>query len=229
MPTDDEYTVTEALDQSTGVVHRLYSYRRKRCHRVKLTGKIAAQLAGYTLIEKDLRSASAWLDEINGLNSDDPRIRGEQYGRGKDRKKYLLIKGLFVAALTFYGKCFSKCEGRPVKLERANLDDKFLELHDECMEYRHNFAAHSGAASLEYVEVALVMPRKRKASILPQIYTELFQPDLMLPDHGQATMNELFEHVREIAQTKRDRLAMKILKDEVLPKGIDYWLSRNVG
>ena len=63
----------------------------------------------------------------------------------ENRELFNTVKGLFVAALTIYGKRFTSCEGRRVKLEKKNLSEDFHETHDEAMAFRHNFAAHSGA------------------------------------------------------------------------------------
>ncbi len=63
---------------------------------------------------------------------------------GRDRMRYNLIKGLFVAALTFYAKSFATCEGRKVKLEKKNHDDDFQKKNQLIIDLRKNFAAHSG-------------------------------------------------------------------------------------
>ncbi len=205
---------------------RLYSYKRKPCRRVVLTSRLAEQLAGYSLIEKDLRSGIAWLGEVDELHTEGPTRTNERFARGTDRKKYTIIKGLFVAALTFYGKCFSKCEGRPVKLERAQLVESFRETHDTAIRYRHNFAAHSGAEKLESVEIALVLPLKAKTNVMPKLYRELFQPDLLSASAGDVSFKDLFEHARAIAVSKMELLSVKILEEDVLPKGRAHWLGK---
>ena len=222
----DDYAVKEIVEPRTGKVHRLYTYKRKPCRRVVVQSRLADQLAGYTLVEKDLRNVLSWLAEIEQRHTDGPTRKDEHYARSPDRAKYNLIKGLFVAALTFYGKCFSKCEGRPVKLERAQLSEHFRQLHDTCMKYRHNFAAHSGSERLEHVEVVVVLPLQSKKPVLPNLYRELFQPDLLSPSAGELTLSELVEHARSIAVTKTDLLSKKILNEEVLPKGREYWLKK---
>lgn len=216
----------EVLEQATGKVHRLYSYKRKPCRRVILDSRLAEQLSGYALIEKDLRSAKIWIEEINCIHTAGPTKDGDNFYRSTDRKKYNLIKGLFVAALTFYGKSFSKCEGRPVKLERVQLDEPYRELHETCMKYRHNFAAHSGAERLESVEIALVFPLKSSTPVLPKLYRELRQPDLFSPPTGEIKIEDLFEHARAVAVNKMELLSKKILTEEVLPKGQAFWLRK---
>lgn len=220
----DDWSVNEFLDKTTGKVYRRYTYKRKPCIRVVLNSKLSQQLAGWTLIEKDLRNVGVWLKEIESRHKEAPKRKGESYGHSRDRDTYNLIKGLFVAALTFYGKCFSKCDGRPVKMERAQLEERYRVLHDECISYRHNFAAHSGAAKIESVEIALVFPEKLRAGVSPKIYHELFQPDLAWPSgDDEVTFQQLTEHARSLAKAKITRLSDKILHEEVLPKGYGYW------
>ena len=177
------------------------------------------------MIEKDLRSALTWLDEIEKRHAEQWTEKTASFGRARDRDNYNLVKGLFVAVLTFYGKCFSRCEGRPVKLERAQLAVKFHRLHDDCIEYRHNFAAHSGAKKIEHVEVALVYPSKQKKEVNFKIFREIHQPDLFWPKSGETSLRELLEHAREKALAKIDLLAEKIVKEEVIPNADRYWLK----
>lgn len=224
--THEGFSVKDFVEPQTGIARRIYSYKRKPCRRVLLNSRLCNQLAGYTLIEKDLRSVLTWLSEIENRHTEIPTRKGEIYGRGADRSNYNLIKGLFVAALTLYGKCFTKCEGRPVKLERAQLDEQFHRLHDECIAYRHNFAAHIGAKKLEYVEIALVSPIKYKEKVNFRIYQELYQPDLFWPSPGDITLTQLVEHTRLIAKQKCELLVEKIEREEVKPNAEKYWQAK---
>jgi hypothetical protein len=219
---NEYWQVKEILDPTTGKVERLYSYKRKPCRRVLLNSKLAQQLAGYSLIEKDLRSTRSWLKEISARHV--PREhKNFSFRHSRDRETYDLIKGLFVASLTFYGKCFTTCEGRRIKLDRSLLEEPWRGTHDEVLSYRNNFAAHSGAEKFEEVKIALVFP-KRKPNVIPKIYRELQQPDLAWsgPKEG-ASFIELVEHVGFIVARKIQLLDEKILKEEVLPKGHHYW------
>lgn len=218
----DHFDVRHFVDPTTGTTHRIYTYKRRPCSRIHLKSRLADQLSGYTLIEKDLRNSLAWLAEIEARHDEGPIRNDGAYHNGKNRENYTTIKGLFVALLTFYGKCFSKCEGRPVKMERAQLDERFHKLHNECIEYRHNFAAHSGAKKLEHVEVALIFPKKQKRQVAFKIYRELLQPDLFWPKKGELSLRELIEHAREIANRKIDLLAKKIIDEEVVPNAEVY-------
>ncbi|MEH6566819.1 MAG: hypothetical protein V7756_15930 [Halopseudomonas sp.] len=115
-----DFKAAHTIDSLTGEVSRTYTHKGKQCKAIPLSSKLCNQLAGYTLIEKDLRSALIWLDEIEKRHNESPKDPSHRFGYGTNRENYTIIKGLFVALLTFYGKCFTKCEGRPVKLEKHN-------------------------------------------------------------------------------------------------------------
>ena len=200
--------------------HTQYYFKRKRAPRIELRGKIAKQLAGYVLIEKDLRSVTVWLNEIERLN-----LRSDVEGHlemSVDREKFNLIKGLYVAALTFYGKCFTSCEGRRVKLEKSIIDVKFRNTHDEVMRMRHNFAAHSGADSFEEVKIAVVLYPNKRPVRLPKIYRELSQADFR-DNHENETFVALAEHVRSRVIDKAKIIENRLVDKEVLPKGYEFW------
>ena len=219
----EEWSFKEIVEPVTGKTRRHYFYRRKPCKRILLDSHLAKQLAGYVLIEKDLRSAGIWLAEIDEIRGSDG---GGRNVHAKDRERYNLVKGLFVAALTFYGKAFSQCEGRRAQLNRRQLDQSFLEAHDEAISYRNNFAAHSGAKLLEKAEIALVLPPKTKRDKEPMIYREMTQPDYIESAQGEKSFSELIEHVRLIPLKKIDELSEKIFQEEVLPRGYEYWSKK---
>lgn len=219
-----EWSVMEVIDPKTGKVRRHYKYKGKACKRITLDTHMSRQLAGYVLIEKDLRSASLWLNEIDKIRGKDMNLEGSHHT--KDRERYNIVKGLFVAALTFYGKAFAQCEGRRVKLERMQIAADFLNVHDHAISFRNNFAAHSGAELIERAEIALVLPPKSTRMIIPNIYREMTQPDFAAQPKGEKTFAELTEHARSIALCKIAQLNEKILKEEVLPKGYAYWNSK---
>ncbi|WP_447578325.1 hypothetical protein [Achromobacter kerstersii] len=220
------YSHKTFIEANTGKVHRIYSYNGKPCRRFELTGRLVDQLRGYLLIEKDLRNVIEWLGQLNAEMEKLPSRPGRATKVWKfnpDRKQGLLMKALFVSSLTFYAKGYTKCEGRPVKMERQQLDENFRGVHDEVMRYRHNFAAHSGSEGIEHVRIALVIPRKAKRPVDPEIFVELNQPEagLLLP--GELSMLDLCEHARSVVKTKVDTLLKKIAVEEVAAKGWDHW------
>ncbi len=222
---DGHWSKRTVFDQKTGIWYNKYFYKRKPAHRILLDTPKSKTLAGYILIEKDLRSAIIWLEEIIELLSEDENFHEDMnfVQTAYDRKKFNILKGLFVSALTFYAKSFAACEGRKVKLERSNLDEDYKKVHDNAMEYRHNFAAHSGAKKIEFVRIVLVLDQKRKAQ--PYLVKELGQPDTF----GFNEMHELcklFKYVRSLVNQKINALTGKIMKEDIFSRGTEYWYEK---
>ena len=113
-----------------------------------------------------------------------------------------------------------------MKLERRQLSAEFHSAHGNAIMYRNNFAAHSGAKVLELAEVAVVLPPKSKAGIGPNLYREMTQPDYYSTTAEDKSFADLIEHSRELAVRKIVQLTEKVLKEDVLPKGYDYWARK---
>ncbi|WP_420600718.1 hypothetical protein [Neptuniibacter sp.] len=212
----DGWTILETYIPGKGLSNE-YFYLDKKAPSVRMTDKISQQYAAYTLIEKDLRSVVFWLEEIERLSPD-------QTDRVKDPDKMNIIKGLFVAALTFYGKCFASCEGRKVKLERSNIDEEFQDAHDHVMILRHNFAAHSGAENFEEVSVSLALHPSKKSDMKPKLYTELSQPDYISAE--SLAFKELAAHLQKTTFAKRSSVGEVVLEKVVAPKGKMHWYKK---
>jgi len=223
---DPSWEYFTVLEPKKFVAYNNYYYKRTKCHRLVIGTRKAKVMAGYRLIEKDLRNCKVWLKQVRDLLAEDPKNIGAKKNlkNTEDRDKYNLVKGLFVAALTIYGKCFTNCEGRRVRLQTKDIDEKHQETHDEAMAFRHNFAAHSGAKNLEYSNVVIVLDSKRKRATLPKVVTELIQPD----SWGVESIDEFIElvdHVRQFALKKFDTLS-DLVEREALEKGPDYWYRK---
>jgi|SRR5690554_749592 len=212
----DGWTIIETFIPGKGLSNE-YLYEEKPAPSVQMTDKISEQYGAYSLIEKDLRSVIIWLDEIE-------KLAPEDLDRWKNPAKMNLVKGLFVAALTFYGKCFTSCEGRGVKLEKSMIDPEYLDLHDHIMKLRHNFAAHSGAENFEEVKVSLALHPSKKSAMKPQLYSELSQPDYLIGE--DVPFKALAESIRKKVFEKRARVGDTVLERVVLPKGKMYWYKK---
>ena len=132
---------------------------------------------------------------------------------------------MVVAAITTYGKCFNRAEGRGVKLERKNLEPEYFEVHDEAMELRNNYTAHSGMKQIEYATLVVILEPNKNRSGPPKMSMELSQPSsLTVPQLTKII--ELAEHSREFEKNKTKTLEEKIFEDEVLNKDKAYWYSK---
>jgi hypothetical protein len=221
---NDLWTSEFIVEPYSGKYYNNYFYKNQHAHRIVIETKKAAALAGYMLIGKDLRSAITWLNYINEQLKNEPSFTDPIGSVQTPNKDYFIImKGLFVAALTFYGKSFATCEGRKVKLEKSNLEDQFHDDHDDALEYRHNYAAHSGAKKLEHAVVVLALDKNKESN--PFFSRELYQPDLISRDDTNRFIS-LFEHAKAFAERKIETLSDKVYEEDVLSKGGDYWYAK---
>lgn len=216
-------TTKKFVDPITGKFEVRYFWKRNPVYKVALRGKLVEQLAGYTLIHKDLTNALRWFRRAEELVPETTKRDGHSYSLAKDRETFDLVKGLFVAALTFYGKCFTQAQGRKAQIPRDWIGAEYRKTHDEYMKYRHNFAAHSGDERLEMAETFLLVNPKKAREILPYLTTVRFQPDVMLPSAPDKKFVELVEHLLAQLHERHDALAEKILSELILPKGNEFW------
>ncbi len=213
----DGWTIEEHYDHAEGLKNQ-YFFDKQKAPSIKMVDKISQQYAAYTLIDKDLRSVIFWLEEIE-------RQSPEHLDRVKNPDKMNLIKGLFISALTFYGKCFTSCEGRRLKLDRnKHISEEHRKTHDQVMKLRHNFAAHSGAENFEEVQVSLVLHPSEESNMKPQLYTELKQPDWVSKD--SLDFISLAKYLQKTIKEKRDSVGDKVLETIVQPKGKSYWYNK---
>jgi hypothetical protein len=212
----DGLEITELFSEEEGA-HNEYRFKGKIAPSIIMSDPVSLRYAAYSLIEKDLRVALFWLNEIEKLAP----ILDE---RRRNPAKMNVIKGLFVAAVTFYAKCFTTCEGRKVKLDRKLLDSDYLPIHDDVMKLRHNFTAHSGSENCEGAKVSLVLHPNKKLQAEPQLFSEIYQPDYA--EFDELSFKELVEHLREVVWQKRCEAGNAVMGKVVAPKGINYWYCK---
>lgn len=208
---DPDWEVIENVDSETLELKNKYYYRGRRAKRVVLTSPIARQVCGYVLIERDLRNVIEWFGAVkirlisqygeNGIPKSPVKASGVDFN---------LTKAIFVAAITFYGKLFTVAEGRRVSLQESWIEGPILEeAHKELISSRHNFTAHSGKDSDEYVNLVVAWKRISKEGVAVTIATELKQPVAPTPDQLDVFIR-LAESLRTPVIAKIKRLQEKI-------------------
>ena len=223
---DDPFWTYETVLKPDGFdMYNKYYYKRNKAKRIVLDTPISKAYSGYKLIEKDLRNCLIWLRIIEKHLNEEPRYsnQSQNLDNTDNRELFDMIKGLFVASLTIYGKCFTTCEGRRIKLERDNLDESHKDTHDYAMSFRHNFAAHSGAKNMEFARFVVVLEPKKYKSKRPVTVAELLQPDTWGLENVKEFIG-LAESARIFALEKVEMLHEK-LDEYVLKKGKDYWYA----
>lgn len=221
-----DWDTVKILEPDTGRFSCRYTYKRKKALRVVIETKKSQALSGYILIEKDIRNILIWLSEVKRMLESDEQSRNQKgHIASENRDLFNIIKGLFVASLTFYGKCFTTCEGRKIKLDKKFVEDKFKEKHDEMMDMRHNFAAHSGAKKMEVARVVLALDANKKKMTHPHLAKELYQPDSISLDSVDLFILAI-ESLQKSVNRKIDTLVDKVFTDDILSKGLDYWYKK---
>src|SRR5206468_1113954 len=129
---------------------------------------------------KDLGNALQWAMQAESMVPKETPSEG-RYVASQNREVSDLVKALFVAALTFYAKAFTKAEGRRAHMSPDWLDAEYREAHNCFMEFRHNFAAHSGEKQLESAKSFLVLVPDADEGPY-RLMTSRSQPDVVLSD-----------------------------------------------
>jgi hypothetical protein len=199
-----------------------YYYKKRQADQRYLTSKLAQQYNGYRLINKDLRSTIIWLKKINDYLD---QIPDKNCGNNVplDRETADIVKGLWVAALTFYGKCFSSAEGRKIKLDRTFLDLIHCKQHDFYLKLRNQFAAHSGLDSYEGSRIVLLVAPNING--LTMLWDEVHQLDYISND----TRNDLLvlvEYVQQKVKNKLEELRNEIEIKEAKAMANKYWSKK---
>ena len=127
----------------------------------------------------------------------------------------------------FYGKCFTKAQGRGTSLSKSFVPHEYHDKHDEILEYRHTLAAHSGKGPWDTGKVRLVLPPQKGSELWKGLKGEVRRFDFEDDRLDDFPFLKLIKTVREKALAKMSKVGEKILKDLVFCKGEDYW-SRNL-
>ncbi|WP_102363275.1 hypothetical protein [Vibrio cyclitrophicus] len=219
-------TSKKHIDPQTGQAHVHYFWKRNKVPLVEITGKLPNKLSGLTLIQKDLGNALKWMQLAQNL-AKGTDITGN-FVKANNRETFDVIKALFVASLTFYGKCFTEANGRNAQASRNWLDEDYKELHDYYMNFRHNFAAHSGDEKIELAKTFVLLHPKKKQELLPFLPTIRLQPDVVLPrtDSEEKGLEDLIVYVSKLVTERYNKLSQKIIHDLVLVEETAYWREK---
>lgn len=216
------------IDSETGEFKAVYTFNNEIVDRIKLSGRIADRASSLSLIHRDLKSAKEWYQIANELaGRNELRTDGKLYGNILDIDLSSEIRALFVASLTFYGKAFSEAKGRKLKMERDWLDSECFGLHDCIINYRHNFAAHSGNQDYESAETSLLLIRKNGKTFY-QAVTDRKQLSMIGVEDEHVDMINLFEHAIQVVEKKYNETLERI-RTYVMQKSYSFWCLAATG
>lgn len=216
------WSVREFIDVE-GFFSRSYFFKKSKAFRVELTDPLSRQLSGYKLIEKDLRNVLIWLDTIEMLLTP-PKNKSTSFHLSNNKRASEVAKGLFISSLVSYGKCFSRCDGRKIKLEKNIISTEYMLTHQEVICLRNNYAAHGGNSIGERCDIVILIPRRRFLNkIFPVIHAEIYQLNYKGIINEGKNFKSLVAHVKMELDKKIHILEQKILSNNTAPKMMDYW------
>lgn len=130
----DGWIVEERIFAKEVKSTRSYYFRNQLAVRHELKTVGARRLAGLTLIEKDLRTLTAWVEALNAMAAALMPSRLPEKAAVlfmPDDERMLVARGLYVAVLATYGKLFTEAQGRGSKLDGTDCgsDPEQLRLH----------------------------------------------------------------------------------------------------
>jgi len=137
-----------------------YKYHKQKAIRHPLNSRVAKRYAAFWTILADIDSVKAFVKQINKLI---------EFNSGQDvleENQQILIQGLFIAALTTYGRCFTSSGGRkntPQANEIFSGDRNALKRHEIIMDLRNAYAAHHHELQgQEFIPVLLTVNKRGK-------------------------------------------------------------------
>ncbi|HHF0505211.1 TPA: hypothetical protein ACPHRY_004578 [Vibrio antiquarius] len=226
-PNEEKYLESKLIfDDQTGKASARLTYKRKPLYSVPLTGRIPSQIAGYSLINKDLKNARQWaytaISMTNAAHSHAQVTKGN-YFLSQDREQFDMIKALFIASLTFYAKAFTKCEARNAKLARKDLSNDFREDHDFYMNLRNKYVAHSGSEDLESAQPHMLLSPKKNSKFVPRMHIIRSQPDVAISEDEATSFVALIDHVISLVDTKVIKASEKLFEEHIATHSIEFW------
>ncbi|MFO9478557.1 hypothetical protein SDB42_06390 [Legionella pneumophila serogroup 1] len=157
----DTYWFEKTTITAAGKPIVTYHFQRKSADafpEIIFDTKISRQLAGYSLIEKDIRDIRELLKEHNLLFS-----KTENPGESH------LLKALMKAIVVTYGKCFAKADGRKIMLNTKHVKSpQRLELHHSIINMRNQYVAHGGVSTHEEIKITLLCPPSKEIKKIRQ-------------------------------------------------------------
>lgn len=214
--------IVTRLDPHTGDVTVEHRLQGQLLPSVRLSGANVERYAGWLLIEDDLEASLNWYRKSEDLRNEHSPQDGSRYSQIENRDVLDIVKALFVASLTFYGKAFADAEGRRVRMRREQLNESFRRAHDDFIRYRHQLAAHSGADKIESaVAHAYLMPLDDGAHL--NISLTGIQPSF-LADQNNQSFETLIEHALQVSRFEREKMHDYIMR-RASNAGFEFWIE----
>jgi len=223
---DDVFNVEVSVDIDTGKIEATYDLNGVICKKHLIEGPLATRYMGLTLIGMDLKDAQDWLQLAYGIIGE-PQPKSDQTDRFRilkldDKGSQKVLKSLYFSSLIFYGKCFIQAKGRKVMLNRSNIPKEYRSKHDEIMNLRHTVAAHSGEGVWDAGDLFYIQPIDIRYNNI-DLRTVPLRLDFSDDRNDAQSFSKLIQLVIKEIEIKKQKVADKISKKIIIPKGKKYW------
>jgi hypothetical protein len=201
----------------------------KECPKVSLSSQQAKNFAAYALIKKDLKYVLKAFKYAISIAHE--AVEEEEGGDSFSYRTEIdadadILKAFYISGIVTYGRCFTKADGRRVKLEYKemfNADEKELhKLHLELMEQRHQYVAHGGKTKYEKVNPILVLHPDKESDSIPTLMTVSFHVD----GFGKKDFSEFLDLVKTVYERLNvmlDKKSKALYEREIKPKDNKSW------
>ncbi|EKG2484671.1 hypothetical protein QTV42_004389, partial [Vibrio vulnificus] len=116
-----------SYDQKTMKGSAKFLINNQECPQILLSSHQAKIFSNFALIKKDLKFCKTALRIASGLACDREELKQVGGFRPEFDEQSDVLKGMYISFVVTYGKCFTKADGRRVKLElKDTFDDDDL-------------------------------------------------------------------------------------------------------
>lgn len=149
----DEWWIKRFIrkDGSHKITHHFGSKTAQPFPEIILNTRISRQLAGYLLIEKDLKDLKALLIEHEKRFQETPEPEND-----------IILQALMKAIVVTYGKCFAEAKERKITLNLQCIPKESLNAHQYMIEMRNKYVAHADKSLHERIDLILLLPPHKK-------------------------------------------------------------------
>lgn len=213
------------IHDGAGKFYRIYNSKGKVLPRIILQGFYIEQLKAFRSLDKDLRNILAWITKLRELNKEHDYRHNRN--PSMDMMDAAVVKALFIAILSTYGRCFTIAKNRKFNFSQKHVPVALRDTHAQLMQLRHTFAAHKGEFEYDDCKIALVITMDKKDP-RPLIFSELIQPHLYGEYFDEDSNTQLLcEALRTVVNEKYAQVTEKIFNESVRVKGRDFWIKAN--
>ena len=211
-----------SYDQKTMKGSAKFLINNQECPQILLSSNQAKIFSNFALIKKDLKFCKTALSIASGLASDGEELKQVGGFRPEFDEQSDVLKGMYISFVVTYGKCFTKADGRRVKLELKDTfdDDELKELHLEVMNQRHEYIAHGGKTKFEQVDPIVVLHPDKEMNVTPLLTTQSYHLVGFNKEEFERYL-ELVNFVDKKLDVLLEKKATALYEKEIAPKELD--------